>query len=1508
MASHFSAEDQTDEDFFDKLVEEEFPSAQPIPKNMARESSNSNLSTDSDAIDTASTGTEPANRLSNLSLDEKDLTFEKSEISNLDDSSTKDSTFEKLQASNPTLVETETPNKLVPSSISSSNNESLEKKGEELGLGFPSSPVEKSSTGSKSISVKQVTWNAFGSAFGSELDPFSNDGFENPDFNSVENPALDQFGTQSLHAVNNNNINNTQFYPNQDLSQSFYSERNESEFFNSSEPVQTQTVQTESEPAQTESIQTQTESESVQADPNEISNWENQYPGWKYDYATGQWYQVDNFDTNSNSNAQFDDSNSNSNLNSQFDNLSLQQSTHAVLETIAEESTGTVNGLTGTEYPPNMIFDPNYPGWYYDTNTQEWYSLESYNPVPVQESGTGMAQEQVNQNQTQLGQLLGSGYSGDWSSYTNPNPNPNQVSESFYGDNNNTENNNAVMSSFYGDQNQTSVQSSSNQFTTSSFYGGNNATSAQNSASFYGTNSTVGGNFAKSNANNQQLSGSFYGGNTAPSNQNFQFQPQPVNLGQFGQNNNNNLSDSFYGGNNQNNTSVNFNQKNVDVGPTQGNLSDSFYGNPNQNFANFNQSGNVGNYGFTPGNEGRSSAGRPPHALVTFGFGGKLVIMKDSSNSYASNFDFSNKGSTTTSGTTISILNISEIIKSKTDDPNFSDQYGALTHFKSLLHASFPGPLVGSSTPASKDVHKWLDDKIASCESPAVDSQNGQYLKLLYCLLKIFVQHYGKLRSPFGSDPSQQEADGPEMAVTKLFSSAKRSNYGSFGQCVHNIPSENQIRATALEVQNLLVSGKRKEALQLAQDGQLWGPALVLAAQLGNDFYAETVKKMAHRQFVLGSPLRTLCLLIAGQPADVFSTDNPSQSALGTPKYAVSNAPQSFEFQGGGMLDEWEENLAVMVANRTIKDELVMIHLGDCLWKEKAEVTAAHTCYLVAESNFEQFSDTARLCLVGADHWKCPRTFASPDAIQRTELYEYAKVLGNAQYMLLPFQPYKLVYAHMLAEMGKISDSLKYCQASLKLLKSSRAPELEALKQQFSSLEERIRTHQQGGFSSNAPTKIVKNLFSTLDRGIQRVMGTPAPPQPGLPPMAPTTAATGTGISNTGFVGAGSAGTWNENPGFPKFGSQSVSDSINEMDSSGGNNSSAKKSLTRQISSEPDFARSPKQDGAKGNETGAGGSKLGRIGSTLFGWIAKPKNQAKLGEENTFYYDEKLKRWVEKGAADVQTEAPPLAPPPTFQNNNMINNINNNINDSSIRNNETTGQNMMMVNGSPEIKPSVSYSNNNASEVGANAGMPPVPPSHNQFSNRGRIGVRSRYVDTFNKGGTGTGIAQQSVPPSQFHTPAVPTAIKPPANAKFFVPTIPAPSTDSTESSSEIPPVYNSPPPKQSSPTSSSNSSPPPPVRNYQNTPQSSIHRFPSMDNINKTPGANMGSGSGSRGGIPRTRAASWSGSFNDPLGGGGKFAGQMSPPNQFMPNNNYNNSINNNGSPSHDEFNEVEL
>ena len=45
-------------------------------------------------------------------------------------------------------------------------------------------------------------------------------------------------------------------------------------------------------------------------------------------------------------------------------------------------------------------------------------------------------------------------------------------------------------------------------------------------------------------------------------------------------------------------------------------------------------------------------------------------------------------------------------------------------------------------------------------------------------------------------------------------------------------------------------------------------------------FYVGTIKQMALRQLVVGSPLRTLCLLIAGQPTELFSVDTTTNSNL----------------------------------------------------------------------------------------------------------------------------------------------------------------------------------------------------------------------------------------------------------------------------------------------------------------------------------------------------------------------------------------------------------------------------------------------------------------------------------------------------------------------------------------------------------------------------------------------------------------------------------------------------
>lgn len=100
-------------------------------------------------------------------------------------------------------------------------------------------------------------------------------------------------------------------------------------------------------------------------------------------------------------------------------------------------------------------------------------------------------------------------------------------------------------------------------------------------------------------------------------------------------------------------------------------------------------------------------------------------------------------------GGVINVLNLMEVVLDKTDAASFGT--GCHDYFHALCQQSFPGPLVGGNA-GSRELNKWIDDKIANCETACMDFRRGDHLRLLFSLLKIACQYYGKLRSPFGTD------------------------------------------------------------------------------------------------------------------------------------------------------------------------------------------------------------------------------------------------------------------------------------------------------------------------------------------------------------------------------------------------------------------------------------------------------------------------------------------------------------------------------------------------------------------------------------------------------------------------------------------------------------------------------------------------------------------------------------------------------------------------------------
>lgn len=104
-------------------------------------------------------------------------------------------------------------------------------------------------------------------------------------------------------------------------------------------------------------------------------------------------------------------------------------------------------------------------------------------------------------------------------------------------------------------------------------------------------------------------------------------------------------------------------------------------------------------------------------------------------------------------GGSISVLNLSEVVTGRIDTSNSGK--GVSSYFQALCRHSLPGPLTGGSV-ATKELNKWIEERLANIETADMDYRKAEVLRLLLSLLKIACQYYGKLRSPYGTDAAMK--------------------------------------------------------------------------------------------------------------------------------------------------------------------------------------------------------------------------------------------------------------------------------------------------------------------------------------------------------------------------------------------------------------------------------------------------------------------------------------------------------------------------------------------------------------------------------------------------------------------------------------------------------------------------------------------------------------------------------------------------------------------------------
>ncbi|KAF1873256.1 hypothetical protein Lal_00027294 [Lupinus albus] len=775
MASNppFYVEDNTDEDFFDKLVEED---GDVGPSKSGHDEGNVSDDTKafadlgiSDAnaafenLDAGKSGIEVKGKMHSVELDDNLIGGDEQEVN------------------------------LVLASSSVGCDSKTDPHGKDgMGLEFTSASAVSNIDKIPSHEVREVGWNSFyadsneGTEFGSYSDLFDESADQSGDFPGSAFDNLNS-GVNPGNVAHNDGLNASVNYLQYQVGQGYdTSLENHTSMHGDGLNASVNNVQYQEGQPYDASLEKQTNGQ----DPSASQNWEDLYPGWKYDYSTGQWYQIDVYNeagtsqgiSEANTAVDWTDA---SDYNTELS--SMQQTAKDITGTLAEIGTTESQVSQGNNgYPEHMFFDPRYPGWYYNTVAQEWQSLETYN-LSIQSVVEGVENG--------------------------------RASARTFSDNGNSFYREYSQSGNYGLQGigkRQSVESSWN-----GSYGVNhkqgfdmftNGTPAQS-----GDNITSGGN--------QQFTHS-YGSNVSGDNQ----QNTSNSSGSFSLYNKVNHDHGLAGGTVEPQSFVPSGDVVQQYSDTKFDKQRKFsndFAESQMPFSYSQQSIQDGHeYSYAP-HAGRSSAGRPPHSLVTFGFGGKLVIMKDN------NLSSSLYGSQGVAQGSVSVLNLMEVILGSFDSSSIGN--GTSDYFRALSQQSYPGPLVGGSI-GNKELYKWLDERIAHCESPDMDYKKGERLRLLLSLLKIACQHYGKLRSPFGPDTIRKENDTPESEVAKLFASAKSSgtHYGMLSHCLQKFPPEGQMRSMASEVQNLLVSGRKKEALQCAQEGHLWGPALILASQLGD--------------------------------------------------------------------------------------------------------------------------------------------------------------------------------------------------------------------------------------------------------------------------------------------------------------------------------------------------------------------------------------------------------------------------------------------------------------------------------------------------------------------------------------------------------------------------------------------------------------------------------------------------------------------------------------------------
>jgi len=336
---------------------------------------------------------------------------------------------------------------------------------------------------------------------------------------------------------------------------------------------------------------------------------------------------------------------------------------------------------------------------------------------------------------------------------------------------------------------------------------------------------------------------------------------------------------------------------------------------------------------------------------------------------------------------------------------------------------SFPGPL------KPKETHK--NDVIKFCERKMSEARDRKMMdrdsfELLWNMLILLLRQKGQVEGSDLADlllrEKRYDEDSDRTRTSSHRDDRKEDRLTSSASSVHSEDAAGETRVSASrsiintsiaqedsvgKFRSYLLHGNKQEGLEYAMKVGLWGHALFLASKMDQRTYAGVMTRFANG-LAINDSLQTLYQLMS------------------------SRMPSAMKHCADQRWGDWRPHLAMILSNPLPGSDInrrSMVTLGDTL-AGRGQLYAAQFCYIVSAVEFGTFSKKSSklVLLCSAVGERSVDEFATNEAIQCTEIYEFVQRLGNNDFEMPTLQPFKFLHAVRLVECGLATRAQDYCR------------------------------------------------------------------------------------------------------------------------------------------------------------------------------------------------------------------------------------------------------------------------------------------------------------------------------------------------------------------------------------------------------------------------------------------------------------------------------------------------